>query len=280
MSIQLNKSPDNQCIAYIKDKAKNVIVQKIFMTSMFDGKESISKKNPNFEVENNIFELHDTDKYELELSPETEKEMTNRIVLIGQSGSGKTYYLAHYLDNFRKKFFKHSMFLFSRHKKDPSIDWVPGLKRVEITESEVVQSIKDQKPLLEIEHLRNSICIFDDVFGSSNVLNKYYVNLLNDLETNSRKYSIHLCVVIHNSDYSRTRFILSESNIFVFMLNSSRAMNKRLMSTYLGLNQQQIDHLLNLKSRYLVIKNHAPLFYMTSKYIFSENSIFDIPTSD
>ena len=99
---------------------------------------------------------------------------------------------------------------------------------------------------------------------------------MSDLEQNSRKYQINLGVVIHNSDYGKTRFILSESNTFIFFLNSSRAMNSRLMKTYLGLDNKKIDTLLKLKSRYLIIRNSAPLFYMTDTNIFIEDDISNL----
>ena len=278
MSIQLHQKNNNKNIAYIRDKDTGKIVEKLYATNQKEGNEDQSVRFPEFKVVNNIFKLHDRDKYALELSPEVEGEnQTNRIVLIGQSGSGKTVFLSQFLDRFRNKFIHHGIFLFSRHKVDPSIDWIKELTRVDVSELDVIEAKRSGVPLFEIENLKNSVCVFDDCFSGSTVLNKWYVQLLNDLETNSRKYGINIIITLHNSDYSKTRFILSESNTFVFFLNSSHALAKRIMKTYLGYDDKKADKILKIEgSRYVILRNNAPFFIMTETQVFTEKDINNI----
>lgn len=269
---------DNKCIAYIKNKNTNDITKKIYFQNSKKVGKGINEVNDIYTIQNNIFRLMDTDTYELSLSPEIEDgDQTNRIVLIGQSGSGKTYFLAEFLNGFKDKYPKHDILLFSRHEKDPSIDRVKEIQRINITEEDVIDSRRSGVPLFDLENLKKTFCVFDDVFGSSQLLNKFYVQLLNDLEQNSRKYQCHLGIVIHNSCYHQTRLILSESNTFVFFLRSSAAMNKRIIKTYLGYDNKKADKLLSIDdSRYLIMRNSAPLFLMTENQIFTEKDIYNI----
>jgi hypothetical protein len=278
MSIQLHQTNSNKNIAYIRDKTNGKIVERLYATNQKEGNEDQSVRYPEFNVIGNIFTLPDRDKYALELSPEVEgNNQTNRIVLIGQSGSGKTVFLSQFLDRFRDKFIHHGIFLFSRHRVDPSIDWIKDLTRVDVSEADVIEAKRSGVPLFEIENLKNSVCVFDDCFSGSTILNKWYVQLLNDLEMNSRKYGINIIITLHNSDYSKTRFILSESNTFVFFLNSSAAMNKRIMKTYLGYDDKKAEKILNIQnSRYIILRNNAPFFIMTENQVFTERDIDNI----
>lgn len=274
MSIQLNRSNDNICVAFIKNIETKQIIQKIFVTNKYEGSESVSNKNKNFVVNNNTLTLNDPNLI-LEFNPELQKDQNHRMLIIGQSGSGKSYWLGSFLNEFKKKYPKYKILLFSRHEYDSSIDdRVKGIIRVGITEQEAYEAEKFKQPLFNMTDLKKTFCLFDDVFSASKILNKYYTMLMNDIVTNGRKYQINIASCIHNTDYSKTRFLLSEATCMVFFLNSSKSLNKRIMIQNLGLDLKDVEKLLSIKnSRWILIKNTNPLFIMTEKSIFTESNI-------
>lgn len=283
MSISLTHIKGSSEIAFVKDKSdgEEKILQKIYMTGLYGGKkDQVSKKDNRIFVEDNILEVEGigdgNEDLTLELSPEKEKNQNIRILVVGASGSGKSYMIGTFLNNYNKRYPKQDIFLFSRHEYDPSLDGrVKALKRVTVTEEEAHNAVASKTELFPIESLSNSIVIFDDTFSAGKrFLNKFYVDLSNDLSTNARKYNIDLCYIIHNSNYGETRLLFSEATHIILFFGSNESMNKRLLKTYAGMNEVAADNLMKIEgSRYVIIKIPLPKFIMTDKYIFRNGDI-------
>ncbi len=277
MSIRLSKSDNSIEIAIVKDKQSGMIVQTIYMTNLYEegGGNSKSKKNPGFEVVNNVFTLPDKDKYVMELSAANPPKTTSRGVIVGQSGSGKSYFAAKYMSNYINKHKNNDVFLFSTHDSDESIDKVKGIKRIKITEQDIYDDVKSGRTGITRENLKNSLCVFDDTFGaSSKLLDAFYYKLATDISQNSRRHDTSALFIVHNSDYKNTRMIFSESTFFVFFVNTSKALNKRFMRSYLEMTDKQAEALISAlkgKTRHLVIRNASPTFYMTETMIFTDD---------
>lgn len=258
------------------------IIQKIYCSTRRDLKNQEnqkSKKNPELQIEDNTFTLPEYNEesnhnFILELSPYTPENQTLRITVVGASGTGKTYFMGSFLKRFVEKN-GYQVIMFTTHKYDPSIDKRGfDVVRVNIDDDDIINAVKYKEKLFDMENLAKSFVLFDDTFDSQSKLrSKFFTDLSSDIAQNSRKYDISSGYIIHNTDYSRTRMILSEATHIVLFLNSSRSMNKRIMKTYLGLEDDEINYLLDLDSRYLILKNSAPLFLMTETQIFTQRDI-------
>lgn len=243
---------------------------------------STSRKDSNLVINNeNMFILPpniDDTQYSMRFSPTKEKDQNMRMVIIGPSGSGKTTFAKNLILDYKKQYPKKSVYLFSRHNEDKSIDDAKPT-RVIITEQDIVDSIKSRTPVLTNKHLTNSLVIFDDTYSSeSKLLNKFWDSLATDLYQNGRKLGIDLIFIMHNTDYSRTRFLMSESTAFVLFLKSgANAMYRRILDSYLGIKDKTVQQkLFDLPSRYVVFSNSAPMFVMTENQVFSQDSFVNI----
>lgn len=285
MTLSFTKhNKDYSEIAFIVNNSNDQIVQKIYCSTRRDLKNQENQKsikNPELQIEDNIFTLPESDdddesnqKFSLELSPYTPESQTLRITVVGASGTGKTFFMGSFLKRFVEKN-GYQVIMFTTHKYDPSIDKRGfDVVRVNIDDDEIINAVKYKEKLFDMQNLSKSFILFDDTFDSqSRLRSKFFTDLSSDIAQNSRKYDISSAYIIHNSDYSRTRMILSEATHIVLFLNSSRSMNKRIMKTYLGLEDDEINYLLDLDSRYLILKNSAPLFLMTDTQIFTQRDI-------
>lgn len=247
--------------SYIPDKSKSL--------------KSISRKDSNLVINNETtFTLPQNTndiKYSMRFSPTKEKDQNMRMVIIGPSGSGKTTFAKNLIMDYKKQYPKKPVYLFSRHTEDKSIDDAKPT-RVIITEQDIVDSVKSRTPVLTNKHLANSLVIFDDTYSSeSKLLNKFWDSLATDLYQNGRKLGIDLIFIMHNTDYSRTRFLMSESTEFVLFLRSgSNAMFRRILESYIGIKDKSvIEMLFTLPSRYAIFSNSAPIFVMTENQVFT-----------
>lgn len=281
MTLSFTKhNKDYSEIAFIVSNEQ--IIQKIYCSTRRDLKNQQNQKsikNPELQIEDNIFTLPEYDEesnhnFTLELSPYTPENQTLRITVVGASGTGKTYFMGSFLKRFVEKN-GYQVIMFTTHKYDPSIDKRGfDVVRVNIDDDDIINAVKYKEKLFDMENLAKSFVLFDDTFDSqSRLRSKFFTDLSSDIAQNSRKYDISSGYIIHNTDYSRTRMILSEATHIVLFLNSSRSMNKRIMKTYLGLEDDEINYLLDLDSRYLILKNSAPLFLMTETQIFTQRDI-------
>lgn len=261
----------NEELALIIDKESGNIIQKIFISKNKKNKEDQSSKiDKLIRIKNNTFELLDYD-YVLQLSPTHDKDQNIRMLIVGASGSGKTRFAANFIKEYKIRYPKKDIFLFSTHEKDESIDDT-GIVRISISENEIIHSIKTSNELIPIDKLKDSLVVFDDVYGSSKILTKYYFNLCQSLVQNGRKYNIDIITILHNTQYSDTRYIFSEGTYYVlFLQGGAKASLTRILKQYLGFdNSKEIKKLFNLPSRYVIFKNTNPQCIITENEIFFE----------
>lgn len=234
-----------------------------------------SLKDKNLVIIENVFKLPtEGGDYRLQFSPSHDENQNNRILIIGPSGSGKSTFAANYIEQYKRKF-KNEVFLFSRHSEDKSIDEAEPI-RIDVTEQDIAESYANQEAVIENSALENSLVVFDDIDkSSSKTLTNYWYALASDLAQNARKLKIDLMFIIHNTNYAKTRMLLSEASHYVFFLNSgSKSMYIRLMDQYLGIkNKEKREKFFNIDSRYIVFSNIAPLYVLTDDSVFLLNDI-------
>lgn len=187
------------------------------------------------------------------------------LFISGQSGSGKSYYTQAYASEYQKKYKKNRVFLFSTLKSDVgSIDKIKKLKKIDITNPLFIEDN------IDIEELKDSLLIFDDVDNLANGQIKDQVwKIMTDCLFTGRHHNISVIVTYHTlSDWKRTRAILNECNYIVVFPSVSGSL-KTLFDKYLGMNNRDVKKIMNLDTRSVTICKTYPkvILYDKGAYI-------------
>jgi hypothetical protein len=196
----------------------------------------------------------------IEILPSKESE---RIYFAGPTGSGKSYNISQYIKNFKRLFPKKKIYLFSDQADDAQLD---KYKPIRIMLNE--ELINDP---VNVEELKNSLCVFDDIDSITDKKLKQQVELLRDsILKRGRHYSIYCLVSNHQiNEYRLTKEILSAcSKIFFYPKSGSGYSIKYLLKQYIGLNKDQINKILELPSRWVCLSKTAPIYVMCEHSIY------------
>ena len=212
-----------------------------------DGKESIDLK----------------DGSEFMLSPDKTVERTTMYVT-GSAGSGKSYFVAKYTEEYHKTFKTNPIFLISENDNDPAFDSKDYVKRIEI--SDMVENPLDWKEFAEC------MVIFDDIDSIKGKLGKVVDDLRDKLLKNSRKFKVSVISTSHDSTGIKLKSVLNESKIIVFFMRNYNRSLKYLLENYLGMNKQVVEKVKNSKSRWTAFVKGYPC------YLIQQKSIKTIPS--
>ena len=192
--------------------------------------------------------------------PETERQI---LYITGPSGSGKSTYTANYALLYKQVFKKNPIYVFSALKDDESLDVIKP-KRFKITK----EALLDDK--LNIEDLKNSLCIFDDIdcISDKELKNEVY-NILNAILETGRHFKISCIITNHlpsNGPY--TRRILNECHTVTYFPHSgNNGKISKFLIEQIGISKK--DYILNkkAKSRWATIFKNYPMVNMTQNNI-------------
>lgn len=188
-----------------------------------------------------------------------------RVFVAGKSGSGKSFWAALYAKEYKTKFPKRKVIIFTKHKKEKAYKIVPH-KEVIVTENELVQ-----EPI-DITLLKDTLIIFDDCENlQDKKIGKNMRSLNTDLLTSGRKYNISVITLQHQlMEYKETRNLLNEANKVIFFNSGSAYHITRYLKVYAGLDPATIKKIIALKSRWTMISLSIPT------YILHEHGLFII----
>ena len=101
-------------------------------------------------------QLEGDNKFELIPNTTLDRDV---IYFSGPAGSGKSYQMASYLRNYKKKFKDNKIFLISEKEEDKTLDTIGDLKRIKIDNS----MIEDPLDLKDFTEIGPCIVLFDDI---------------------------------------------------------------------------------------------------------------------
>lgn len=183
----------------------------------------------------------------------------------GPSGSGKSTWCGKYGENYKKLWKKNPIVLFSRVGEDEALDHLDP-ERIRMDPSLVEEKY-------EPADLHDSLCIFDDTDTLRDKDVKDEVNSVKDdiLET-GRHNNVHTIVCSHlTNNYKETRRIMNEMHSFVIFPSCGSVYSYRYcLKKYVGLDKKDIDKILKLKSRWVLVHCHYP------KYVLYERGAYII----
>ena len=199
-------------------------------------------------------------------NPKTERQV---IYITGQSGSGKSYFMAQYGNEYHKMYPKREIYLFSSLSEDSSIDKVKNLKRIKLTP----QLLNEE---LTAEDFQESLVIFDDTDCITDKAMKTKVNkIMGSVLETGRHFSTSVIVSSHLAcSGGETKRILNEAQKIVFFPSSIGASKlKYLLESYSSLDKEQQKKLKKLKSRWICIEKSYPPVVISQKDIFLPNAV-------
>jgi energy-coupling factor transporter ATP-binding protein EcfA2 len=183
------------------------------------------------------------------------------LYITGRSGSGKSTYTRMYLEQYKKKYKQHPIYMFSSLAEDSSLDSIKP-KRFKIDD-------KLHEDPIDVKDLADSCVIFDDIDVISNKKIKEAVyNILNQVLEIGRHYKISCIVTNHlPTNGNWTRRILNESSCFVYFPASSSGKIKYVLTEYLDIDKKQIKYFKNCNSRWICIYKNFPMYFISEHEI-------------
>jgi len=186
----------------------------------------------------------------------------------GKAGCGKSVYISQYIKLYGELYPNNKRFLFSMKKKDENLD--PYIdKRVNL------EKYVEKGGLTIDDFSENCLICFDDIDELDNSKEGGYLKtrvqkLMNQVLQVSRSKNItvvstnHVC--LGGAD---TKVLLNAMNSFTFFIASVSSQIKNCLKTYVGLNKDQIQKILNLQdTRWVTIFLTSPMVVLTQKEIF------------
>ena len=193
-------------------------------------------------------------------------DMVERLLICGQSGSGKSTIASNWIKDYLSIKEK-DVFLLSRVEEDKSLDDIKLLQRVDLKQFSV--PIEDIP--LETEDFKDSIVILDDIdtISDKKTLNNV-LHLRDDLLETGRHSNITMLCITHllfqNKNSKKT--LNEATGVILFPRSGSKYHIRRYLKDYCGLEQKQIAHIMNLSSRYFFISRTFPNFVISEREIF------------
>ena len=208
------------------------------------------------------------DKGKFQVLPRTSGN-NEKLYVCGTSGSGKSYYIAQWIKEFKKNKDKrdYPIYIFSSVDEDSTLDDLPDVERIPIDETLISEPLNAQD-------LSNSLVIFDDVDTISNtMLRKIVINFRNHLSETARHYDITMLCTSHViTNYSHTRILLQEAtSVTVFPRSSGLFMIRQYLEKQIGLSKNQIKRFVKQKSRAVTLYKQYLPFVVSEKEIYMLN---------
>jgi len=189
--------------------------------------------------------------------PNVTENKPDHILIVGQTGAGKSYFIADYIQEIKQVDNK-AVFVFTASIKPEPYDKLNPIR-------------VDLKLLLNIplnmDHLTNSVCIFDDVERIEEPYNKIVKNLQSKLLEEGRKHNINVISSSHLLYNKLNVSILNEVQKVVLFKNAISSSHLIKFLKEFGLTNKAIHYIRNLQGRYILISKIFP------QYLVSENEI-------
>jgi hypothetical protein len=230
-------------------------------------KETIVSLDNTEKAKNRVSDIqltNENQRFQVVGDPKRERDI---IYITGRSGSGKSYFMKDYVNNYYKVMFKkRPIYLFSALTEDPTIDQIKGLCRINLN----AEFLADND--IGIADFAKSCVIFDDtdVIKSKPILEKVN-HLLDEILQTGRHHEITCLISKHTqTNGHETKVILAESHQFVlFPVGLGNRSLKYLLDNYLGLDSKQVKKIKKSKGRWVCINRATfPLSVVSEKECF------------
>ena len=184
------------------------------------------------------------------------KSWRDVIYISGPSGAGKTYWAKDFALSYKCLHPKNKVYALSN--------------KPILHDSINIQMLPIDQPK-NINNYKNSLIIFDDIENISS--NKTYqdecIKFLEECLNVGRSLYISCIVISHViMNYRLTRNIIMEARyIIIFPMSGLTYQYRNFLSKYVGLDKKQINDILKIKKRWVIIHKHCPISIITDESI-------------
>ena len=191
----------------------------------------------------------------------------------GRRGSGKSFSVALYLEQFTKCYPNYKIYLFSAKDKDELLEKY-RIKRIDITKVKEAQFVSSD--------FQKSLVIFDDVDSlpnnKDNDLKTPVYDIMTDIIETGRSYGVFCIVTSHlPANSGESRRILNGATSFTFYLASSNHGTEYVLKNYFGFSTKQIQKIIQMEdTRWVTVFRDCPQMIMTENKIMFQSEIMNI----
>ncbi len=225
---------------------------------------SCDKNNKILPYPNNfVYDLSDKKNSKFVILPQDSNiNKANHILVIGQTGSGKSNFIKDYLNDINHD---RTVYIFNSSDKTEPYD-KPDRIRINLN------TLKDNNLTLDL--LSNSVCIFDDIDGINDTdILKIVKQLQMNILENGRKYNIWSISTTHNLYNGKNQGIINEVQyicVFHQAINSVHLIN---FLKSLGVTNKGIKYIRKLSGRHILIYKSFPSYLISEKSIIVLNKL-------
>lgn len=264
--VEIMNEANNACIYCEKKLSRKDHLQEHYNTCRKKLIHDTVNKIKNEENESIGNELLITDEGILSPYPLNERETG---YIFGKPKSGKSYYIASYVEKFIKEFPKKPIFLFSFVEKDKVFN-NSKILRVKIDEN----LLNDPITINELRGEHGCLCIFDDIIDDTagDKLNKYLWSLINVIIRNGRDHEdkgrdISIFITCHTGcNGQKSKLIIKGSTSITFFIDGHDAEIDYLLDKYYGIhNKKSRERIMSLPSRWVTIYKSRPSYLLHEK---------------
>jgi hypothetical protein len=185
-------------------------------------------------------------------------------MIVGKSGSGKSYWIKQWVKEYKKMHKDRPIFLFSSLLEDKSLDEIEP-QRMKIDDSLLTDPI-------EADELENALVIFDDIDALTNKKQKEAVyTILNKILTIGRHFNTSVLITSHLANGNLLKTILNELHFFVYFPQSTTRTTLYVLENYIGVSKKMFPLIKATRSRWACVFNNYPSSIITEhKMMLSE----------
>ena len=185
-----------------------------------------------------------------------------------RSNSGKTTWIANYLDDYIEQFPNNEVYLFSGvPKEEPAFERFG--KKVTVMDLEYFRDNPITKAD-ELSDFANSMCIFDDINSIPDLRTKKSIITLRDVILQCGRHENVSCMVTAHQalDNRLTSYPIKESDYFVVFPQANKQQTRSLLTKYADFTKQEVDRVLKLNTRWVEISRNNPSFVLYSSGVY------------
>jgi len=186
------------------------------------------------------------------------RRKTERVLMCGAAGVGKSTLAARYAMEWRLQNPDGEIYLFCVFKKDPAYD---GINLIEIKVESNITEVN-----IDIKELTGSLVIFDDMDNLPKEEGKFMHNLINSLMATGRKEDIWVLYLSHVLLRGlETKVINNETNKIFLFTGLGDKQNMDYLKVYAGMDTKQARSIATMKSRWLCLNRQLHRYIVNEK---------------
>lgn len=196
------------------------------------------------------------------------KQPSFRLSISGLSGSGKSSFTSEFINHnkkFNTKVKGSAVFLFSPVHDDKSLKSINDIIHVDLNDFEA----ETEREFSLTDVPKGSICIFDDIDSfSGKKLQKKYQELRDVFLQRGRHNDVSVITISHSPMQGYiSKSTNMECEYFVIFPSTNKRDSAALLKTYCFYDHEQIQDVLDTKSRWVFIKKSVPAYWISQREI-------------